>query len=363
MFGHTLKAAAWVIPLVGLPLLGAWWAGQPLAWYLRFPPQPPVQTVEEFSWPVFFGYLALELPLYGLLFWAVRRCRRKLLSGAFPSWGWAAVGWLAVGWYLAWAQPAWAGGLVDFSFTLLWLGYIGVVNALCQQRTGACLLTAQPRFLLSLFPVSAGFWWYFEYLNRFVGNWHYLGTEELSAWQYVWRASLPFATVLPAVVSTIAWLATFFGPSRDLPPLRLDFTWPARAGLILGCLGLIGIGRWPKWCFSGLWLAPLLVLASLQTLAGQTSYFAPLRQGRWEVLALPMLAGLICGFFWELWNFWSSPKWVYTVPFVSRFKIFEMPVLGYAGYLPFGLECALVADCLAKAGQFVPDQKCFWNSR
>ncbi len=39
-------------------------------------------------------------------------------------------------------------------------------------------------------------------------------------------------------------------------------------------------------------------------------------------------------------------KWIYEVPFVSRFKIFEMPVLGYAGYLPFGLECAIIGDML-----------------
>jgi hypothetical protein len=32
------------------------------------------------------------------------------------------------------------------------------------------------------------------------------------------------------------------------------------------------------------------------------------------------------------------------VPFVHRFQIFEMPLLGYAGYLPFGLECLAVAD-------------------
>jgi hypothetical protein len=35
---------------------------------------------------------------------------------------------------------------------------------------------------------------------------------------------------------------------------------------------------------------------------------------------------------------------VYHVPFVQRFHIFEMPLLGYAGYLPFGLECLAVAE-------------------
>ena len=56
-----------------------------------------------------------------------------------------------------------------------------------------------------------------------------------------------------------------------------------------------------------------------------------------------MLAGLACGFFWEMWNMWSLAKWVYSVPFVDRFHLFEMPALGYAGYLPFGIECAAAA--------------------
>ena len=58
------------------------------------------------------------------------------------------------------------------------------------------------------------------------------------------------------------------------------------------------------------------------------------------------LAALICGFFWELWNGYSLAKWIYAVPYVHRFPLFEMPILGYAGYLPFGLECAVVAQLI-----------------
>jgi len=46
-----------------------------------------------------------------------------------------------------------------------------------------------------------------------------------------------------------------------------------------------------------------------------------------------------------MWNYYSLSKWSYTVPYVNRFQLFEMPILGYAGYLPFGLEC-MVAACL-----------------
>ena len=62
-----------------------------------------------------------------------------------------------------------------------------------------------------------------------------------------------------------------------------------------------------------------------------------------------LLAALICGGFWEMWNYNSLAKWEYAVPFVGRYRVFEMPVLGYAGYLPFGLEVAVVAQMLDSA--------------
>ena len=39
-----------------------------------------------------------------------------------------------------------------------------------------------------------------------------------------------------------------------------------------------------------------------------------------------------------MWNFYAYPKWVYQVPFVDFWRIFEMPILGYGGYIPFSLE-------------------------
>ena len=47
-----------------------------------------------------------------------------------------------------------------------------------------------------------------------------------------------------------------------------------------------------------------------------------------------------------MWNFRSFAHWEYTVPYVQRFHLFEMPLMGYAGYLPFGLECLAAASLL-----------------
>jgi len=46
----------------------------------------------------------------------------------------------------------------------------------------------------------------------------------------------------------------------------------------------------------------------------------------------------MCGFFWEMWNFLAYPKWIYHTPGVEFLYIFEMPLLGYLGYIPFSFE-------------------------
>ncbi|MGD2126314.1 MAG: hypothetical protein PVG99_09555, partial [Desulfobacteraceae bacterium] len=100
----------------------------------------------------------------------------------------------------------------------------------------------------------------------------------------------------------------------------------------------------PNLLFPLLWISPLLILVSLQALMEERHIFSGLSIGDWRVVLTSALAALVCGFFWEMWNYYSLAKWTYHLPFVHRLQLFEMPVLGYAGYLPFGLECAVIAD-------------------
>ncbi len=37
--------------------------------------------------------------------------------------------------------------------------------------------------------------------------------------------------------------------------------------------------------------------------------------------------------------------------------IFEMPALGYAGYLPFGLECAVIGELIDWSGPAGPEDR------
>jgi len=58
------------------------------------------------------------------------------------------------------------------------------------------------------------------------------------------------------------------------------------------------------------------------------------------------MAGLICGGLWEFWNFWAYTKWLYSVPYLENLKWFEMPPLGFLGFLPFALECYVLVNLL-----------------
>ncbi|WP_447979557.1 hypothetical protein [Candidatus Nitrospira bockiana] len=339
--------------LVALPLLGLAAAGRPIAPYLDFPPLTRDVEHPGFSWPVFLGLAVFLLatigPLAAQLFKAGRAGTARLdTARPFPWWGWLGLLWLAAAWLLAWTRVPWFTELQPFTFTPLWLGYIVLINALTFRRVGSCLLTDRPGSLLRLFPVSALFWWFFEYLNRFAQNWYYVGVETFTAGEYVFHATIAFSTVLPAVLSTDEWLRTF--PSLkaacvDLPGVRVPS--PRALGftvLLLSGAGLMGLGIWPQYLFPLLWVSPLLVITGAQAVAGRPTIFSPLRRGDWSAVLIPALAGLQCGFFWELWNSQSLAHWEYRVPFVYGFLVFEMPLLGYAGYLPFGLECKVIAD-------------------
>ncbi len=237
-----------------------------------------------------------------------------------------------------------------YTFTPQWICYIIFINALTVRRTGRSMLTHRTRYFLLLFPLSAAFWWFFEYLNRFVQNWWYTCGADFSPLQYFIAATLPFSTVLPAVLSTEEWLATNPNNTAGLEhfiPIRIKRPRiTAWITLVISAFGLFFIGMFPDYLFPLLWVAPLLLLMAFQTIQHGPAFFPEVQSGDWRRIYSLCLAALICGFFWELWNWHSLAKWIYSIPYVDRYHLFEMPILGYAGYLPFGLECAVIAALL-----------------
>ena len=92
---------------------------------------------------------------------------------------------------------------------------------------------------------------------------------------------------------------------------------------------------WPSLFFPLVWVGPFLILDGLVGYEGGRSLARDLLDGDWRLAVAIGLAGLTCGFLWEFWNYWSTPKWIYHIPYMEVLQVFEMPLLGYGGYVPF----------------------------
>ncbi|HEY0947647.1 MAG TPA: hypothetical protein VGD81_20355 [Opitutaceae bacterium] len=355
--------AAILLLVVGLPLLGAALAGRDLHTFFRFPPPLEIPSdYPRFSWlaaaAVVAALILVARPLAAG--WRSRSTRGAVAEKSgdkspggktpFPWWGWGALGWTLLWWAIAWQRGTELAGIRRFTFFPLWLGFIVSANACVQRRTGSCLMRRDPGVWLALFGVSACFWWLFEWLNRFVHNWHYLGVSDFGPLAYALHASLCFSTVLPAVAAVAEALGSP-APAATRFATGPRWTWLEHAGagfalLIAGAATLLCVGAWPRGFYFALWIAPLAMFLGKDMVAGHRGPASEIARGDWSRAATWMIAALVCGFFWELWNGQSWPKWIYTVPGVERWHVFEMPLLGYSGYLPFGLECLIVVDRL-----------------
>jgi len=239
-------------------------------------------------------------------------------------------------WILNWSL---SGLRTHWTFFPLWLGYCLTVDALVLFRKGDSMLTRSFRAYVELFFVSVPAWWLFELLNWRAQNWLYDSRQFFTGLQYFVLASLSFSTVMPAVFGTAELVSSFGWLARIRRGPAIIATRVALLGFFAaGWLMLALLLLWPRYFFPFLWLSVYFILEPLNHWLRNRSLAQYVAVGDWRPVLALWAGCLICSFFWEMWNFYSCPKWVYRVPFVDFLHVFEMPILGYGGYLPFSLE-------------------------
>lgn len=341
-----------------LPLAASWFA-----YSEHVPPGfgvfPPafVQHAPPFSLPVFCVVLALCAAVMLLILfprWFGFRAAQPApmpRRAALPPWFWAGSVLMAFFWWLMWARITPFGELVYYAFTPLWWGFILVLDGLVYRRSGGqSLLAVRPKTLLVCAVFSAIAWTFFEYYNYFaLGNWYY-PNGHLSTLPHAATVTLylvAYTTVWPAVFEWLALLRTF-------PALGARYSAGPRLALPGGLLLWGGLALcvlmvfFPYPLFWAMWIGPLAVVAGMLIRHKVWTPFAAMARGDWSPMVLAALASLFTGFSWELWNYGSGHSqpglqtnpnyWIYEVPYVNIGHVFsEMPLLGYFGYLPFGI--------------------------
>jgi hypothetical protein len=261
----------------------------------------------------------------------------------YPVHGWLGLVLVAVSWYLNWGLD---GLRTHLAFFPLWLGYILTADGLVFMRKGTSPASRNLKAFILLFVFSVPFWWLFELFNEVLQNWHYTGREYFSDVAYALFASLNFSTVLPAVFVSAELVSTLKLRAFNKPALKTGRNlplWFFVSGWIM--LGLLL--AWPHLFFPLVWISVYFIVEPVNYRLGFKTLFQFTEKGNWRPVFNLWAGVLLCGFFWEMWNTYSWPKWTYELAYLNEPKIFEMPLAGYLGYLPFSLELFALYHLLA----------------
>jgi hypothetical protein len=264
-----------------------------------------------------------------------------------------------------------------YTFPMVWYGYILAVDGVNEILGGTSLLAARRVELAWMIPLSAAFWWLFEWFNLAVHNWRYVGGSAFTGISFVALASLCFSTVIPAVWETVGLVMnvqrrlgrsagigfdellggdigkrsgrgteagevnncvlgrpTSGGAVREFRMFRPLLIASVIVGIV--CIGLpIFV---PHYAYGLIWIALFFLVDPINGAFGQPSLLVDAARRVFSTAATFAVSALVCGLLWEFWNYWAVMKWVYIVPLVPPAHLFEMPLAGYLGYLPFGLE-------------------------
>jgi hypothetical protein len=256
---------------------------------------------------------------------------------SFPAHGWLGIVALVGAEWLMFrgVQP-----VATYFTPIAWSAYILIADAAVLSLTSRSRLNDAPITLARMALLSIPLWLTFEAYNLHLKNWIYVGVPQH------WPAALlgygwSFATITPAIFETSDLVQAI------LPPLPSD-PWriPSTVQNMLMVLGgaclllpLVVPQRLGAHLFGLVWIGFLLLLDPVNCQLGLPSFLGDFAEGFRRRACGFFLAGWICGWLWEFWNYWASAKWHYIFPMFKQWKVFEMPVPGFIGFLPFALEC------------------------
>ena len=182
-------------------------------------------------------------------------------------------------------------------------------------------------------------------INLRIQNWYYVNLPSMGLIRFVGYL-LAYGTVIPGIYVTQKAFAALLGSIR-VRPLSLRFN-PASC-VALGILMFALLMLFPSQLFFLAWIFLIPIIEGYNYAKNRWCFTKDLERGEATSLVSTLLSGLACGLLWEAWNYWAISKWVYSVPFFERFKVFEMPILGYFGFIFFSLETILAINFIRES--------------
>lgn len=237
------------------------------------------------------------------------------------------ISWLWLG-----SPPEW---FRIYFYNIAWWPLLALIETFAELLWHDSLLYRRPWAFVILCLASSPFWTLYEIVNAGIANWIYVNLPD-NSWVRWSNYALAYASVLPAIRVYLDLLNPKLPTWEDAQkPAALNW------GLLLGLTQLALCLVFPTlfyplaWSFLFFLTEPLLLKTD-----PSRSFLAHWLRSRWDLTVKTLIAGFLAGATWEFLNWKSHAKWIYTIPEDAViFKIFEMPVLGYIGFVAFAL-CA-----------------------
>lgn len=222
-------------------------------------------------------------------------------------------------------------------YCFAWWSYILAIDGIIFRIKGNSLILNRTREFFLMIPWSVFIWLIFEAANLSLQNWYYIRLPHSTPERWL-GYGIAYGTVLPGIFETTEFLESV-GLFNRRTVSRITILPRFQVFLfLLGFFSLAASILIPRYFFPLIWVGFIFLLEPINYRSGGTSLLRDLEGGNPRKIYLLLVAGLICGFLWEFWNFWALSKWVYTVPFFTERKGFEMPFLGFLGFPPFAVE-------------------------
>jgi len=231
-------------------------------------------------------------------------------------------------------------------YSFAWWSYILVVDAVIYRLKGNSLILNRTKEFFLMIPWSIFIWLIFEAANLSLQNWYYVNLPHSVVERWCGYA-IAYGTVLPGLFETTELLESL-GLFKNSKIKKTEISSGGHSVLILlGSLCLVSSLLIPESFFPLIWMGFTFLLDPFNYRFGGKSLLRDLEEGNPKKIYLLLVAGLICGFLWEFWNFWALSKWVYTVPFFEKGKGFEMPFLGFLGFPPFAVQAYVMYNFIS----------------
>jgi hypothetical protein len=253
------------------------------------------------------------------------------------------------------SQPKW---LVNWAVLPLLWGLALLLDGIVYVRNeGKSILSQYPQQFIGIGASSISGWMIFEFINFFVDdNWIYPFGNLIPSNEFLLYALLGSSGLMPVLFEVNDLLHSIRGfAERYQNGVAVSCpNWLKWIVLIFCYIGMFLCSYYPNLSFFTVWSAPLFILAITLSFLDIWTPFTPIKQGNWSPALLIGLSFLIEGFCMEGMNYLSAMHqnghivichnpdyWQYSIPYVNVLHIFEMPLLGYMGYLSLGLYCMI----------------------